>query len=171
LDFIELAGEEVVRAFHPPELLGLGERSKELLDLGARPKGILRPLENQLGLGSGVKETQVGRTGRHANSHQGRGAGISRAHLESHPSSEGETHHTGVSPGVARLQMVERGAQVVPLASPPCEFSLTPSHAAKVEAQGRDSMLNRSLGRPVDDLVMQCPPVLGVGVAHDGGKP
>src|SRR6185312_11189147 len=74
----------------------------------------------------------------------------------------------GAGVGIVALQPVERRGRIAQLALAAVELALGAPDASEVEPQNGKAPALEGLEQGINDLVVHRPPMLGVGMQHDG---
>jgi hypothetical protein len=165
-NFFQVAREEMVRAFHPVDLLGLGERVINRLHRRAPSVLVLRPLNHQLGLGDVAKIIEIQITGWKTQADECGNSGILSPDAQTHPGAKRESEDTSRSITKPRGQIIERGQDVTLLAVPVVVLTLALADAAEIETQGGHSRRPRRPRGPKDHFVVHGAAVKRMRMAH-----
>ena len=169
LQALEVAREEVVAPVDHVQLPRLGKRLDECADGLAPAEAVVLALDEQPRLGHGAHEGRLGEAGHgEAEREHRRRSCVARSDAQGHHRSEGEPAQDQRQPGEAALQRGQGGAHVVLLSDAVVVSALRETHAAKVEAEGREPFRLQCLGGPEDDLEVHHPALKRMRMTDEG---
>ena len=166
VEFVQMASEKVVGAFHNYQPIFARECRDDFLHLFSRAEFIVGSVNEELRLGAIRKKRKIAAVHRDAQPDQFDHAGIAAAHTKAHETPEAEAREEQRDARKLCSEKVERGLHITLLAAPIVVRTAAPSRTSKIEPEDRDAQSVHGLRSVIDDFVVHRAAKERVGMAN-----
>src|SRR5712692_1280008 len=170
IEFVELAGKEVINSLHKNQMIIAGKGCNEVLDALSLAELVVAAVDKQFRFVALAQKRKIHVVDGKTHAHQVRDPRMLATDAQTHPRTKTESRQQDRHTRELSPQKVDRRAHVIPLTDSAVMFARAQPRAAKIESQHGEAEGSERFRRLIDHFVVHRAAEKRMRVANDGGK-